>query len=282
MSGMDEGPPPEVPEEYAAVYRDAYRRALDEAGEPDPARDELIPLVARPERPSPARFGPLLAGGLVVLVVAVVLGVSLISGEDEPSPESPAGEVTSAKPKPTKTPSKASTPQTPKPSPSATAVGPAWDGPVAAVAVDQVTATCVGSPSVDSAGNRVGYVAENTTDRDPTTAWRCDGDAIGESLTLVLPPGTEVAELGLIPGYAKVDPASGADRFVENNRVTRVRWTLDDGYEVVQEFDPASRAVQVIRIPRTASGVVTVEILAVEQGTRNRTAISEIAIASAR
>jgi len=280
MSGMDEGPPPEVPEEYAAVYRDAYRRALDEAGEsdPDPARDELIPLVARPGRPSPARFGPLLVGGLVVLGICVALGVALMSGDDDPTSQSPVGVATSVKPTPTKPPKASSTPQ---PSPTATVDGPVWDGPVVAVAVTGVTANCTGTPSVDSAGNRVEYVAENTIDGDPSTAWRCEGDAVGETLTLVLPAGTEVAEVGLIPGYAKKDPASGADRFVENNRVTKVRWTLDDGTEIVQELDPADRSLQTLRIPRTESGTVTVQILAVEQGARNRTAISEIAVASA-
>lgn len=279
MSGMDEGPPPEVPEEYAAVYRDAYRRALDEAGE-EPAGDELIPMSTAPRGPSPTRFGPLLVGGLVVLLVCVVLGVSLISGDDDPAAESPTSTVPTKKPAPSKAPSKSAKPKPPKPSPSAT-IGPGWDGPVTPVALDQVAATCTGSPSVDSAGQRVEYVAANAIDSDPTTAWRCDGLAIGETLTLTLPGGTEVGEVGLIPGYAKKDPVSGADRFVENNRVTKVRWTFEDGSEVVQELDPADRTVQRLRVPRTASGTVTLEILAVERGTRNRTAISEIEVASA-
>lgn len=279
MSGIDDGPPPEVPEEYAAVYRDAYRRALDEAGaeEADPARDELIPLVARPGRPSPARFGPLLIGGLVVLVVCVALGVSLISGGDAPAPGDAVGSTRTAAPSPTGV---APTREpTPEPTPTPTATAAVWDGPVTPVAVGRVTGSCLGAPSVDAAGTPVRYDADNATDGDPTTAWRCDDRAVGETLILVLPPGTKVAELGLIPGYAKTDPASGADRFVENNRVARVRWTLDDGSAFVQELDPDDRAVQRLRIPRTSSGTVVLEILAVEQGTRNRTAISEIAVA---
>lgn len=277
MPGIDEpGPPPEVPDEYAAVYRDAYRRALDE---PDPAADDIFTLGPAADRPPPARFGPLLIGGLAVLAICVALGVSMLSGGDDDSPTVPV-DAASATPKPSKAPSKAPS-RTPRPSPSVTAAGPVWDGPVNPVAVTSATATCTSSASVDGAGTRVEYVAANTIDADPTTAWRCDGDAVGASLTLVLPAGTEVGELGLIPGYAKIDPSSGADRFTENNRITKVRWTLADGTEIVQELDPTQRTVQYLRIPRTASGTVNVQVLAVDQGSRNRTAISEIVVSAA-
>lgn len=280
MSGIDEpGPPPEVPEEYAAVYRDAYRRALDESPT-DSSEDELIPLRSSPPRPRPTRFGPLLVGGVVVLAICVALGVALLAGGDEPSTGEPAGAGASVGPTPSPLPTQAATTSPPEPSASPRAAE-AWDGPVTPVAALQVTASCTGAASVDAAGTRVEYPAENATDGDPATAWRCDDEAIGETLTLVLPPGTEVVEVGLIPGYAKTDPVSGADRYRENNRVTRVRWTLEDGTEIVQDLDPADRSVQTQRLPRTASGTLTLEILAIERGTRNRTAVSEIAVAQA-
>jgi len=284
MPGIDEpGPPPEVPEEYAAVYRDAYQRALDEAaGSGGDASEDLIPFAPAPPRPAPARFAPLLFGGVVVLVVAVVLGVGMLLGPDEPTaPEEPVGVASEPAPTPTLTPTPPPTPTT-APEPSQTPARTVWDGEVGPVVISEAAAACTSPPSVDAAGARVEYQAGNAVDGDPTTAWRCDGEAIGETVRLVLPAGTPVAEVGLIPGYAKTDPASGADRFTENNRITRVRWTFEDGTEVVQELDPTDRTVQRLRVPRTESGTIVLEVLAVERGTRNRTAISEIEVALAR
>ncbi len=287
MPGIDEpGPPPEVPEEYAAVYRDAYQRALDESSGPEgAARDDqgdLIPLRPAGQRPAPARFAPLLFGVVVVLVAAVVLGVSLLldRGDAPASSETPVGVVD---PTPTPAPTPAPTPTgTTSPVPSASPTQAAWDGPIAPVPVAEVTAACTSPPSVDAAGDRVEYSAGNVVDGDPTTAWRCNGEALGETLRLVLPAGTAVAEVGLIAGYAKTDPVSGADRFAENNRPARIRWTFEDGTEVVQVLDPDVRTLQRLRVPRTESGTVVLEVLAVERGTRNRTAISEIEVARAR
>jgi len=130
----------------------------------------------------------------------------------------------------------------------------------------------------------VRYDASNTIDQDPTTAWRCAGEAIGTVLTITLPADTEVGQVGLIPGYAKTDPKSDADRYAENNRITKVRWTLADGTVVVQNLDPSpdNRDVQLLRVPRTATGTVTLEILAVDRGARNTTAISELEVYQAQ
>jgi hypothetical protein len=95
--------------------------------------------------------------------------------------------------------------------------------------------------------------------------------------------GVDVAEVGLVPGYAKTDPASGVDRYAENNRITRVRWTLSDGVSIVQRLDPdpTSRAVQLLRVPPTQTDTITLEILGVRRGPRNTTAISQIVVRSA-
>ena len=81
-------------------------------------------------------------------------------------------------------------------------------------------------PGEDASGGKVSYAAANLTDGVADTTWRCDGPAIGEKITLRLPEKTSIGEVGLIPGYAKTDDASGDDRYAENNRVTRVRWTI--------------------------------------------------------
>ena len=87
-----------------------------------------------------------------------------------------------------------------------------------------------------------------------------------------------------MPGYAKTDPVSGVDRYAQNNRITMVRWTLADGTSFVQRLDPdpSSRELQLLRVPRTTTDTVQLEILAVERGSRNTTAISEVALFAAK
>ena len=277
MSGIDEpGTPPEVPEEYAAVYRDAYERALTEDSG---LADDLLSTEIAPEPTErPGWLLPAAAGAAVVLVLcAFVLGKMLSSddtgdatGEPAPTTHAPASKT------PSHPPSKRPTTAKPTKRPGAKA----WTGPVTPVAVNAVTATCTSRPGTDSSGKEVRYDASNTVDQDASTAWRCDGEAVGTVLTVTLPADTAVGQVGLVPGYAKTDPKSGADRYAENNRITKVRWTLADGRVVVQKLDPDpdSRKIQLVRVPRTATGSVSLEILAVERGARNTTAISELAV----
>jgi hypothetical protein len=62
-----------------------------------------------------------------------------------------------------------------------------------------------------------------------------------------------------------------------------VRWTIGD-IVVVQRLDgaPDDRRMQRLRIPRTEASRVTLEILDVERGPRDTTAISEVRLAAAR
>lgn len=283
MSGFEESaPPPGVPEEYSDVYRDAYRRAFGDPDEAaagmneDDAAGPLLPALA-PRRS--ARFGVLFAGGLVVLALCAAFGIQLLvaDGGGEPSTLGP-GATATASPS-TATPSSSPDDATTTPAPTAT-FSPVWDGGVRPVEIGRIGASCTGAPSVDAAGDPVRYDAGNAADQDPATAWRCDSRALGETLTLVLAVASDVAEVGLIGGYAKTDPSSGADRFAENNRITRVRWTFDDGSSVIQELDPSQRTVQLLRIPPTRTATVVLEILAVERGARDRTAISELSVAA--
>jgi hypothetical protein len=216
----------------------------------------------------------------VLVIGALVIG-SLATGDDAPStrpdPTTPAR--TTAGSDPTVDPSQSPDEQE---SPDVSSED-AWDGPVVAVAPDQVEASCTADPGVDSAGDPVVYGAANTLDGDPSTAWRCAGRGIGQTLTITLPEGTAVAEVGLVPGYAKTDAKSGVDRYAENNRITRVRWTLAEGVTVEQDLDPSpdDRSVQLIRVPRTETGSITLEVLSVARGPRNTVAISELEVAAA-
>ena len=275
MSGIeDPGTPPDLPQEYADVYREAYLRALEEdAAAQVPGQQEDVALASSGATQAGDRsfLRPWVIGvavALLLLLVAYVAGNMLADNE-------PAS--TGSGSRPTAVSSKSSGHR-----PTHTAA-PAWEGDVLPVAIEDAAATCTAPPGVDSSNSPVSYAAENAFDDDPSTAWRCNGKAHGESLTFTLPAGVDVAEVGLVPGYAKTDSASGTDRYAENNRITRVRWTLSPGVVIEQDLDPSpdNRTIQSIRVPRTATDEVTLEILSVERGTRNTTAISSVLIAAA-
>lgn len=157
----------------------------------------------------------------------------------------------------------------------------AWSGPVSPVRIAHAHATCTAPPGVDSAGNPVRYAARNMVDRVTDTAWRCDGSARGVTLTLGLGHPVRIGEVGMIPGYAKTDPYTHASRYAENNRITRVRWTIG-GTEVVQRLDgsPTLRGMQLLRVPPTTASRVRLQIQQVTPGPRHTTAISEVRVAA--
>lgn len=158
-----------------------------------------------------------------------------------------------------------------------------YRGPVDVVTVASASASCQAGDSVDAAGNPVSYPPASAADADLSTAWRCDGAGVGQTLTLELPEGTRVAEVGLVPGYAKTDPATGEDRYAENNRITRVRWTFAGGASYVQRIGGGAedRSMRTIRVPATRTGTVTMEVLASDPGPRNTIAVSEVRVAAA-
>jgi hypothetical protein len=295
-----DAPPPEVPEEFAAAYREAYQRALESGLDGSAAHPHAEPVIAHepvPEHAQVVEGGSLArplerwrasrwflvsvvtATAAVLVAAAYAVGTTVSGGDDGgstgavvPQSSRTTGPVRSGSPSKA-TPTRRSSAHVPN----------AWDGAVRPVSIDAIAADCTAPPGTDSAGHKVTYVPENATDGRAQTAWRCTGAATGQKLTLRLSGVTDVAQVGLIPGYAKTDPESGTDRYAENNRITRVRWTLGDGVTVVQRLDPdpSSRAMQVLRVPRTTTDTVTLEILAVAHGPRDTTAISEISLAEA-
>ncbi len=306
MSGPEnsDSAPPEVPEEFAAAYRAAYERAMasqsvqthrrpdhEEAAEVEalPARSSSISVGTHrapyqeesPERTSVRDlresrwFVPVLLALLALLLVLGAYAVGRVfAGQVEPDGP-PAAEPTVKLSEGSQSPSA-------KPKPQSTPSASPWDGPVEAVAGVNARVGCTTRPGVDASGDRVDYVAANMVDADPETTWRCDGTAIGQRITLRLGAKTSIGELGLIPGYAKTDPKSKDDRYAENNRITRVRWTFG-GVVVEQSMNGSSqdRSLRLIRVPRTSARTIVLEILAVEKGPRNTTAISEVRVSAA-
>ncbi|QLQ09501.1 MAG: hypothetical protein HZY75_02765 [Nocardioidaceae bacterium] len=156
-----------------------------------------------------------------------------------------------------------------------------WKGSVATLEPTRAKAGCVYPPSVDAAGKKVHYRPSEAIDADPATAWRCAGRGAGQSLTIKLGEMVRIAEVGLVAGYAKTDPSDGTDRYAENNRITKVRWSFDSGESFVQRLDPSpkKRGLQLIRIPVVKSENVTITILGSARGPRNTVAISEVSLA---
>ena len=295
--------PPEVPEEFAAAYRAAYERALaaqsegrqqDAEWEEEPGVGDDLPerrgrLVVGTHRtesydgePTAVEkltdspwFVPLL---LTLLALLLILGAYAVGRSfagkvnDDADSSSDPGVVLSERgagdarqPVSTQAPGEG-----------------AWDGKVKPVRDVKAKASCTSPPGLDAAGEEISYAAANLTDGVADTTWRCDGTAVGEKIRLKLPDDVAIGEVGLIPGYAKTDEASGADRYAENNRVKRVRWTIGDTV-VVQKMKakPSDRSLRLLRVPRTETDKVVLEILAVKEGPRNTTAISEIQLGRA-
>jgi len=146
---------------------------------------------------------------------------------------------------------------------------------LAGVAAADLTA----ADNVDGDGRPVSYAAANLLDGDPATTWRATGDARGSSVRITFAAPRLVSAVGLVNGYAKVDPATGLDRYPEERRVTAVTWSFDDGTTYAQELDDGVRTAQRMLIDPVRSGVVTLRIDATTPPgdlDRDYTAISEI------
>jgi Zn-dependent protease with chaperone function len=164
----------------------------------------------------------------------------------------------------------------------ATGPGPTAPAPGAAPAElagsALASASATAPDSVDDAGDPVGYGPGNVLDGDPSTAWRVEGGGRGETVALELPRPARVTRVGLVPGYAKTDPATGRHRFGENRRIREVRWHFDDGTVVAQRFQDRP-SMQHLAVDVTASSV-TIEIVGTVPGDPDHdyTAISDVSI----
>ena len=94
-----------------------------------------------------------------------------------------------------------------------------------------MAATKTADSSTDAAGNAVSCDAVNVTDSDASTAWRKSAEdwSYDDYLLITFDQPVMLTQVGLIPGYAKVDPSSGTDRFTQNHRLAHACWTLSDG-----------------------------------------------------
>ena len=238
---------------------------------PTPAPWAVPPAPVPPPGPAPAavhwtsepvpRPGPggggsgrwiAVAAGVVCLVL-VGVGLAWFLTADPGSTEAAASSSPDFRPPPTEATGDDAAPP---------AVGsPLWP--------TSVTATCQASDGEDSAGNTITYDPENTVDGRPDTAWRCDGSAVGARLVLEFDRPVTVTSVGLVPGYAKVDPKSGDDRFTQNRTVTAATWLFDDGTTHLQQIDSPQ---PVMTSSNLTSAVSTTRVVLQVTGTGNPTA----------
>jgi hypothetical protein len=149
----------------------------------------------------------------------------------------------------------------------------------------RVKVGCQAPQTTDDAGSPVYYVPEQMVDGRMNTAWRCNGNGIGQVVTFEFPPGTTIVEVGLVNGYAKVDPASGAKRYGEYRRITKATWTFANGTSFQQSLEDGVKTVQKLSIPSQPADEVTLTIEASTgpgSNARGRDAvlISEVAFGS--
>jgi hypothetical protein len=150
-------------------------------------------------------------------------------------------------------------------------------GPVSPLSV---TATCQAQPGTDAANNPVTYEPQRTLDGRPETAWRCEGSAIGARLVFELPQPMWITSVGLIPGYAKIDPTDGTDRFLDNYTVTAVEWQFDDGVSHRQSIAAPRPTLTTSELPEEVYATqVVLEITGTGNPAAERpfTAISDVA-----
>jgi hypothetical protein len=298
--------PPDLPPEYAEAYRRGYERASRRGPTDDPAVD--VRMSAFDELFAPDDFDAadqssaeseptILAGAfredlepsgrpawlvpalLVCMVAALFLGAygfgrTFSDGIEDTAGDQPTG-VAVAKDQQTggRGEARATEP----------ARG-AWDGPVRVVRGYDVGVDCVLPPSHDAAGNRTSYGPPLMHDGDFSTAWRCAGDGRGVQIRISLGDEVRLAEVGLVPGYAKTDPRDGTDRYAQNNRITEVTWSFPGGKSVKQRLDGSAdnRSIQTLRLVPVDTDYVTLEIQASTPGARNTVAISELHLAVSR
>lgn len=141
--------------------------------------------------------------------------------------------------------------------------------------VARIDASVLDAPQPDSCGRTVTYDPGNAVDGNLSTAWRVAGDGTGDTLQLTLAAPAHLTEVGLVPGYAKIDLCSGFDRFPQLRRITAVTWRFDGGVTVQQIFKDRAE-VQSLPVD-VVSATIVVEITGVTPAPQlDATAISEV------
>ena len=248
--------------------------------QPPVGAPELAPwAVASAEAPVPgveptsSPYGRGRGGGRWIAVTAAVVclvlaGVAIawfLTGD--PGTDDAAASSTVGAP-----PSKSADTADGEPGNSASSSAPEATAPSGPLQPRSVTATCQAEDGVDSAGTTTTYDPEHVLDGRTETAWRCAGSAVGARLVLEFDGPVTVTSVGLVPGYAKMDPSDGSNRFTQNRTITSVTWRFDDATTHVQEI-PAPQPFPTDS--RLMAAVSTTRVVLEISGTGNDTAMRD-------
>lgn len=144
-----------------------------------------------------------------------------------------------------------------------------------------VSASDYAPNSRDAQGNTTTFTPDNAVDGRFDTAWRVAGDGVNQWLLLEFAGPVEVREVLILPGYAKIDPVDGTNRFWQNRRVRRVRLEFRSGERIEALLDDQAM-LQPIRVNNVVTDAIRIVILeslppAVDDG-RDFTPISEVEV----
>ncbi len=130
-------------------------------------------------------------------------------------------------------------------------------------------------PQADRPAGRVGATltsqpsavrVEKIVDGDNNTGWGASAtDGTGEAITFDFGKPIVLTQIGLTPGFLKYGPrvsagCQPAEAFSENRFVASVRFTFDDGTELVHDFTETP-TLQVAAIPEVTTTRVSITIL---------------------
>ena len=139
-----------------------------------------------------------------------------------------------------------------------------------------VVASGTAPDSQDPTGDVVRFDPVHAVDGDPTTAWRVPGNGVGEYLILTFGEPVHVEFIAMIPGYAKVDPIDGTDRFWQNRRVSSAQFLFSDGQSM--GFTYADEPEPQIADIGLETSQVTMQITGTTAAQRDFTAVSELQV----
>jgi hypothetical protein len=252
----------------------------------EPTVTEQPPIWDGHEPASPGRppGGRVVISAIVALVVLASAGIGGWAAFADHDPKKTAAPAPA-----TPAPAPAPAPATPEPTPepdlteNETAPEPAEPGLATNIAAEAlVEAPPPTADSQDGQGITVSYGAANLVDDDPETCWRMLGDGSGRTIELTLNSEATIASVGLINGYAKIDPDDQTDRYLQERRILRVAWRFGDGTTLRQTLLDDTKSVQTIELdePITTDSVsLTIEsTTSPGKADYDKTAISEIQI----
>lgn len=198
------------------------------------------------------RLVPLVSALVTILLVGALWGVRALATEPSPTSSAAAPTTTAAPPMSPSASTGTSSGSSTSTTPPAAGTGVAADlAPLLSVRV-----LSVAPPSTDSSNQPVSYGSENLIDRDPATAWRMEGDGSGTVVLFELPRPMSITHVGLVNGYAKLDPATGENRYRQGRRVLQVTWELVGVRSVTQRLTDQKQTTQGLDLrPTTVSAI---------------------------